>query len=58
MRVIDADEVLVRAPLPALVECLSEAFRGRPFVPLRQVLTPPGGAGDRHFFIMPAFAED
>ena len=58
MRVIDADEVLARAPLPALVDCLSEAFRGRPFVPLRQVLTPPGGAGDRHFFIMPAFAED
>lgn len=58
MRVIDAGEVRARAPLPALVDCLAEAFRGRTFVPLRQVLTPPGGAGDRHFFIMPAFAED
>ena len=58
MQVIDAEAVLARSPLPALVDCLEEAFRGRPFVPLRQVLTPPGGADDRHFFIMPAFAED
>lgn len=55
---LDADQVRARAPLPALVDCLEEAFRGRPDVPLRQVLTPPGGAGDRRFFIMPAFAED
>jgi alanine dehydrogenase len=58
MQVVDADEVLARSPWPALVDCLEEAFRQRPFVPLRQVLTPPGGTGDRHFFIMPAFAED
>lgn len=58
MRVLDADQVRARAPLPALVDCLEESFRGRPYVPLRQVLTPPGGAGNRHFFIMPAFAED
>ncbi|MBM4220032.1 MAG: ornithine cyclodeaminase family protein [Gammaproteobacteria bacterium] len=58
MRVLNADQVRARAPLPALVDCLEEAFRGRPHVPLRQVLTPPGGAGDRRFFIMPAFAED
>jgi ornithine cyclodeaminase len=58
MRVIDADEVLARAPLPVLVDCLEAAFRGRTQVPQRQILTPPGGAGDRHFFIMPAFAED
>ncbi len=58
MRVFDADQVRARAPLPALVDCLEGSFRGRPYIPLRQVLTPPGGAGDRHFFIMPAFAED
>ena len=58
MRVIDAGEVLARSPWPALIGCLEEAFRGRPFVPLRQVLAPPGGAGERHFFIMPAFGED
>lgn len=58
MRVIDADQVRARAPLPALVDCLEASFRDRPYVPLRQVLTPPGGAGNRHFIIMPAFAED
>jgi ornithine cyclodeaminase len=58
LRVFDADQVRARAPLPALVDCLEGSFRGRPYVPLRQVLTPPGGAGNRHFFIMPAFAED
>ncbi|HKX99285.1 MAG TPA: ornithine cyclodeaminase family protein [Steroidobacteraceae bacterium] len=58
MRVIDAGEVLARSPWPALIDCLEEAFRVPPFVPLRQVLAPPGGTGDRHFFIMPAFAED
>jgi alanine dehydrogenase len=58
LRVFDADQVRARAPLPALIDWLESSFRGRPYVPLRQVLTPPAGAGDRHFFIMPAFAED
>jgi alanine dehydrogenase len=56
--VIDAEEVCARAPLPALVDRLEQAFRGRASVPLRQVLTLPGSAGDRRFFMMPAFGED
>lgn len=58
MRVFDADQVRARAPLPALVDCLERAFASRLQVPLRQVLTPPGGAGDRRFFLMPAFGEN
>ena len=58
MQVIDAGEVLARAPLPALVDCLEAAFRDQPFIPPRQILAPAGGAGDRRFFVMPAFAED
>jgi len=58
VRIFDADQVRARAPLPALVDCLERAFAGRPQVPLRQVLTPPGGAGERRFFLMPAFGED
>jgi ornithine cyclodeaminase len=58
LRVIDAEEVRARAPLPALVARLEQAFRGHANVPLRQVLTLPGGAGDRRFFMMPAFDED
>ena len=58
LQLFDADQVRARAPLPALVDCLERAFRSRSQVPLRQVLTPPGGAGDRRFFMMPAFGED
>ena len=55
---LDAEQVRARAPLPALVDSLERAFRSRSQVPLRQVLAPPGGAGDRQFFVMPAFGED
>ena len=58
MQVIDAGEVFARAPLPALVDCLEAAFRDQPLIPPRQILAPAGGAGDRRFFVMPAFAED
>jgi alanine dehydrogenase len=58
LQLFDAAQVRARAPLPALVDCLERAFRSHSQVPLRQVLTPPGGAGDRRFFMMPAFAED
>jgi len=58
LRVLDAEQVQARAPLPALIDSLEQAFRGHSQVPLRQVLTPPGGAGDRRFFMMPAFGED
>jgi ornithine cyclodeaminase len=58
MRVVDADEVRARAPLPKLIECLERAFRGDAEVPQRLVLEQPGGDGGRYFLAMPAFDAD
>ena len=56
MLVLNAEEVRARAPLPALIASLREAFRGDCVAPVRQVVKVPGGAKERLFLSMPAFA--
>lgn len=58
MQLLNAEQVRARAPLPRLVACLEQAFRAPAAVPRRLDLTQTGGAGDRHFLIMPAFDSD
>lgn len=58
MQVIGADQVRARADLPRLIGSLERAFRNGAVIPQRQVLTLPGGSGDRQFLVMPAFDAD
>ena len=58
MRVIDAEGVRARAPLPKLIESLEQAFRGSAAIPQRLVLAQPGGDGGRQFLVMPVFDAD
>src|SRR5437868_9077302 len=55
MLVLNAEQIRALAPMPRLIECLREAFHAESFVPPRQVVKVPGGAGDRLFLAMPAF---
>jgi hypothetical protein len=55
MLLFDAEHTRARAPIPCLIECLRDAFRGVGAVPPRQLHKVPGGAGDRLFLIMPGF---
>jgi alanine dehydrogenase len=56
MLVLDAAAICSLAPISGLVECLKTAFRTDCFVPTRQVVQLPEGAGERLFVSMPAFA--
>jgi len=58
LQLLDADQVRTRLTLPRLIDGLEQAFRRDAVVPARLILNPPGGAGDRHFLVMPAFAAD
>src|SRR5260370_36275261 len=58
MLVLDADTIRVLAPILKLVECLTDAFGTDCAVPMRQVVSVPGGGGDRLFVSMPAFGLD
>jgi ornithine cyclodeaminase len=58
MQVVDADQVRAGADLSGLIDCLEQAFRGGVTSPQRTILKMPGGAGDRQFLVMPAFAPD
>jgi ornithine cyclodeaminase/alanine dehydrogenase-like protein (mu-crystallin family) len=55
MLILTAEKIRALAPMPRLIECLQRAFGSECVVPLRQVATIPGGAGERLFFSMPAF---
>jgi ornithine cyclodeaminase/alanine dehydrogenase-like protein (mu-crystallin family) len=55
MLVLDAEAVRSRAPLPAMIACLREAFSRRPGEHPRQIVDLSGGAGERLLLVMPAF---
>ena len=55
MLVLNAAQISTLAPTPRLIECLRQAFRSKWFVPARQVLSLPGGVGERLLLVMPAF---
>ena len=55
MLVLDAEAVRARAPMPAMIACLREAFRRRPTAHPRQIVDLSGGAGERLLLVMPAF---
>jgi len=55
MLVLDAEAVRSRAPMPAMIACLREAFRRRPAAHPRQIVELPG---DRLLLVMPAFASN
>lgn len=52
MLVLDAEAVRCRAPLPAMIACLREAFLRRTVAHPRQIVDLPGG---RVLLVMPAF---
>src|SRR4051812_30388141 len=52
MLVLDAEAVRSRAPLPAMIACLREAFLRRTVAHPRQIVDLPGG---RVLLVMPAF---
>jgi ornithine cyclodeaminase/alanine dehydrogenase-like protein (mu-crystallin family) len=52
MLVLDAEAVRSRAPLPAMIACLREAFRRQTVARPRHVVDLPG---DRSLLVMPAF---
>jgi|HubBroStandDraft_1064217.scaffolds.fasta_scaffold05618_4 ornithine cyclodeaminase/alanine dehydrogenase-like protein (mu-crystallin family) len=58
MLVLNAEQVRARAPMAALIGALREAFRGDCVAPVRQLAKVPGGAAERLFLCMPAFASD
>lgn len=58
MLILNAREIRALASMPALVDCLEQAFRSHAEIPPRQVVTVPGGQGDRLFLGMPAFDRD
>ena len=55
MLVLNAAEISALAPIPRVIECLRQAFRSEWFAPARQVLSLPGGVGERLLLLMPAF---
>jgi ornithine cyclodeaminase len=55
MLVLDAEAVRSRAPMPAMIACLREAFRRQPTAHPRQIVDLSGGAGERLLLVMPAF---
>jgi ornithine cyclodeaminase/alanine dehydrogenase-like protein (mu-crystallin family) len=55
MLVLNAADIGTLAPIPRVIECLRQAFRSEWFVPPRQVLSLPGGVGERLLLVMPAF---
>lgn len=55
MWIIDAEEICALAPLPRIIDCLQDAFRGSYVTPARQVLRMPGEGGERLLLCMPAF---
>ncbi|MGA8708341.1 MAG: ornithine cyclodeaminase family protein [Steroidobacteraceae bacterium] len=55
MLVLNAGNIEALAPMTDVIECLRRAFADGAVVPPRQVLSTPGGAGDRLLLVMPAF---
>jgi alanine dehydrogenase len=55
MLMLNAEEIHALTPIRQLIECLRQAFRAESFIPARQVVKAPGGAGGRNFILMPAF---
>lgn len=58
MLILDAHEIRALASMPALVDCLEQAFRSHAEVPPRQIVKVPGGLDNRLFLAMPAFDKE
>jgi len=58
MLVLNAEQIRPLATMPALIECLRAAFAAEWVVPVRQVVSSPGGDGDRLLVSMPAFSPE
>jgi alanine dehydrogenase len=55
MLTLNAEAIRSLAPMPAVINCLEEAFRKDWVVPPRQVVELPGGSDQHLFLSMPAF---
>jgi len=58
MLVLGPEEIRALAPMPRLIDCLQQVFRGGCVAPLRQLAKMPGGCSERLFVSMPAFHPD
>lgn len=58
MLVLTAEDVRSLAPMRRLIDALAEAFRAGCVTPPRQVVSVPGGGGDRLLLSMSAFGSD
>jgi ornithine cyclodeaminase/alanine dehydrogenase-like protein (mu-crystallin family) len=58
MLVLSGEQIHALAPMPRLIARLEDQFRAGCVVPPRQVTAMPGGAGERLFLTMPAFASE